>query len=267
MSFSPATVIGTAAVGVRYRRITLRVDDPGALGVPPRPDAAVGVYVGAAGGLGRHYSVRQHDGDRIVLDVLRHPQGPGTAWAATTGTGDRVGLDHANAWYRPPPGARRQLLACDLAGFPAAARIIEELSVDAIATVVVEAAGADDLSYLPTHPGVTVISCLGSGHGAAPSRLAEAIAGLESLDRYEYCWFGGEAAQARALRKQFRRQDWVLERTDIAGYWRHDAADWEARYAGVAAEMFAVYQRARSEGRTDKAAQAVYDEALERAGL
>ena len=267
MSFSWATVIATAAVGVRYRRITLQVDDPAALGVPPRPDAAVGVYFGAAGGLGRSYSVRQHDGDRIVLDVLRHPDGPGSAWLGATRPGDRVGLDHAKSWYRPPPGTRRQLLVCDLAGLPAVARIVEELTADTIATVVVEAPDADDLSYLPTQHGVTVVACPGSGNGCAPSRLTDSVVHLEPHNRYDYCWFGGEATQARALRKHFRRHGWALEQTDITGYWRHDAAAWEARYAGVAAEMFTVYQRARAEGRSDKAAQAEFDDALDRVGL
>lgn len=270
MGFSFATVVDNAAVGGRFRRVRLRVDDPAALAIPAVADAAVGVQLPpptpGATPAERTYSVRRQAGDLITLDVLDHTDGPGTSWSRRTRAGQRVGLDHANAWYRPGPGSRRQLLVCDLAGLPALARIIEQLADDVCATAVVEVLDDRDLSYLPTHPGVTVHPCVGTGNGCAPSTLADMAADLLA-DADGYCWFGGEAAQARAVRKHARRCGWGIEQTDITGYWRYDARAWEARYAPVAADMFAVYQRARAAGMSDKAAQEEYDAALERAGL
>src|SRR4051812_47522612 len=130
MSFSYATVVETIQLTPRLRRITLQVDDPEVLQVKPGGDSAVGVYfpivasdgrrtppplvTGPDGGRyvdpesgseGRNYPVRAHAGNRIDLDVILHARGPGTAWAATTGPGDRVGLDHARSWYRPEPAS------------------------------------------------------------------------------------------------------------------------------------------------------------------
>jgi len=220
MSFSYATVIETIQLTPRLRRITLQVDDPELLEVKPGGDSAVGVYfpivgpdgertqpptvTGADGGRyvdpesgseGRNYTVRAHDGDRIDLDVILHARGPGTAWASSTGPGDRVGLDHARSWYRPEPASDWQLLVADLSGLPAAARIISELPGGVPVTVVVEVADPEDLEYLPTHPDVTVVSSVGTGNGHAPSRLARLVRELTLPDGRGYCWFAAEAAE------------------------------------------------------------------------
>jgi NADPH-dependent ferric siderophore reductase len=135
MTFSYASVVETAELSPRLRRITLRIDDPEALAVQRAGDSAVGVYFPivtpederipppivtgtdgtrhvdpASDAQGRNYSVRYHDGDLIVIDIILHARGPGTTWAAGTGPGDRVGLDHARSWYRPEPTTDWQLL-------------------------------------------------------------------------------------------------------------------------------------------------------------
>ena len=46
--------------------------------------------------------MRRHVDDLITLDVFLHAHGIGTSWAASAQPGDRVGLDHARSWYRPP---------------------------------------------------------------------------------------------------------------------------------------------------------------------
>jgi NADPH-dependent ferric siderophore reductase len=149
------------------RRITLKVDDPETLAVQSAADSAVGVYFPtvtpegertppltmagpdgtryvdpASEEQGRNYSVRHHDGDLIVIDVVLHARGAGTTWAAATRPGDRVGLDHARSWYRPEPTTDWQLLVADLSGLPAVARIIEELPHNIPATAILEVATA-----------------------------------------------------------------------------------------------------------------------------
>lgn len=292
MSFSCATVIETIQLTPRLRRITLKVDDPTALAVQRAGDSAVGVYFpivtpdgerippsvltdpdGAchvnpeSGTEGRNYSVRHHDGDRITLDVILHARGPGTTWASATARGDRVGLDHARSWYRPQPTTDWQLLVTDLSGLPATARIIEELPGGIPVTAIVEVAERDDLNYLPSHPDATIVPSIGTGNGHAPSRLAHLVRELTLPDGRGYCWFAGEAAESRAVRKHLRSHGWVTEQFDITGYWRFDSEAWDAKYAVVEADVIAVYERALADGKDDKLAFEEYDEALERVGL
>jgi len=292
MSFSYATVIETIQLTPRLRRITLQVDYPELLEVKLGGDSAVGVYfpivgpdgertqpptvTGADGGRyvdpesgseGRNYTVRGHDGDRIDLDVILHARGPGTAWASSTGLGDRVGLDHARSWYRPEPTSDWQLLVTDLSGLPAAARIISELPGGVPVTVVVEVADPEDLEYLPTHPDVTVVSSVGTGNGHAPSRLARLVRELTLPDGRGYCWFAAEAAESRAVRKYFRGDGWTIEQLDVTGYWRFDSETWDAKFALVQDDVVAIWERALADGKGERVADEEFDEALERAGL
>jgi NADPH-dependent ferric siderophore reductase len=292
MTFSYASVIETMQLSPRLIRIGLRVDDPEALGVQQAGDSAVGVYFPvitpdgqrvppavvtgadgtryvdpAPGAEGRNYTVRHHNGDRIDLDIVLHAHGPGTAWAAATTAGDRVGLDHARSWYRPEPTTDWQLLVTDLSGLPATARIIEELPRGVPATAIIEVADHTDLDYLRARADVTEIPSIGTGNGRTASRLAQLVREFRWPDGRGYCWFAGEAAESRTVRKHFRGHGWTIDQLDVTGYWRFDSEAWDARYALVEDEIFAVYERALADGKDDKVAFEHYDEALERAGL
>lgn len=268
MSFTYASVVRTAELNHRFRRITLRIDDPGALAVPSAADAAIGVYFDATpDSAGRNYSVRHHDADHIDVDVVLHASGPGTTWARTVEPGDRVGLDHARSWYRPDPSSEWHLLVGDLSGLPALARIISGHATGTPATAVVEVADRGDLDYLPTHPDVDVVATIGTGNGQARSRLAELVRNLPAPAARGYCWFAGEAAESRAVRKHVRRLGWTIEQYDITGYWRCDSEMWDRRFALVEADVVAVYTRALAAGKGDKIASEEFDEALERVGL
>jgi NADPH-dependent ferric siderophore reductase len=291
MSFSYASVVETNQLSPRLVRVTLQVDDPEALAIAPGGDSAVGVYfpitvdgrrtpvpvrTGADGtryvdpesqAPGRNYSVRRHDGDRIDLDVVLHARGCGTDWASATGPGDRVGLDHARSWYRPPTETEWQLLVTDLSGLPATARIIEELPAGVPVIAIVEVSDADDLDYLPTHPRLTLIPSIGTGNGHAASVLADRTRHVTLPDGRGYCWFAGEAAQSRTVRKHFRGQGWGIDQLDITGYWRLDSETWDAKFALVENEVLAVYEKALADGKGDKVADEEFDEALERVGL
>ncbi|MGE2835451.1 siderophore-interacting protein [Mycobacterium sp. SMC-4] len=273
MSFSYASVIETKPLNPRLIRISLRIDDPAGLDVQQAADSAVGVYFTAPepgaspDGPARNYTVRAQRDDVIDLDVVLHERGPGTTWARHTRPGDRVGLDHARSWYRPDPAARWQLLVTDLSGLPAAARIIEELDPTTPVTVIAEVADRADLDYLPTHPRQTLVHSIGTGNGYAPSRLAALVEELQLPEGHGYCWFAGEAAQSRAVRKYLRGCGFDRDQYDITGYWRFDSETWDAEYARVGGAMFSIYERALAAGKSDKAALEEFDDALERVGL
>jgi NADPH-dependent ferric siderophore reductase len=276
--FSNASVVETTQLSSRLRRIVLQVDDPDTLDVKAAGDSAVGVYFtgsatesdsgdGNESDEGRNYSVRYHDGARITLDIVLHTHGTGTAWAASTTVGDRVGLDHARSWYRPPPDTAWQLLVSDLSGLPAAARIVEELPAGTRAILLVEVAATDDLDYLPQRDGVTVIPSIGTGNGHAPSTLAQSVRDHRLPAGRGYCWFAGEAAESRAVRKYLRGLGWTVDQYDITGYWREDSEAWDAKFEKVQDDVLAVYLEALSQGKDDKVAFEEFDEACERIGL
>lgn len=254
----------------RMVRIRLRIDDATSLGVRKGGDSAVGVYFDADGfeeDEGRNYTVRAHDGDQIELDIVLHDRGPGTTWARDATPGDRVRLDHARSWYRPAPTTAWQLIVADMSGLPAAARIIEELPEGVNATAVLEVTEPEDLDYVPSRPGVTVVPSIGTGNGHAPSRLAQLVTEFDVPPGEGYCWFAGEAAESRAVRKHFRGMGWTVEQLDVTGYWRFDSESWDARYSLVSDEVEAVWVNARAAGKSERLADEEFDLALERAGL
>jgi NADPH-dependent ferric siderophore reductase len=269
VSFSYAGVTETTRLSSRLQRVVLHVEDYEALDVRTAADSAVGLYFRGGEVLdeGRNYSVRYHDGDHITIDVVLHTHGPGTTWASTACPGDRVGLDHARSWYRPERDTEWQLLVSDLSGLPATARIIEELPVDASAILVVEVAASDDLDYLPTHHGLTVSSTIGSGNGCGPSTLAQSVRDMALPAGRGYCWFAGEAAESRAVRKYLRGLGWGIDQYDITGYWRQDSELWDAKFTEVADDVLAVYERALSDGKGDKVAFEEFDSACEQIGM
>lgn len=101
--------------------------------------------------------------NRINVDVVLHGHGVGSTWAQTAALASEVVVAHGRSWYRPVPSTDWQLLVADLAGLPAAARIVEELAPDNEAIAIVEVAEEADLEYLPHRTNVTVIATVGTG--------------------------------------------------------------------------------------------------------
>ena len=293
MGYSRARVRGVDDLTPNLRRLTFDVDDLPGLGLPGVADEAVGIYfpfesqrstpdMECRDGTwayydadpapdGRNYSIRTADpaAGTVVVDFVIHAAGPATTWAQRTEPGHEVVMTHARSWFTPPDGTDRLVLAADLAGLPARARIIEELpSADGV-TVVAEVPAPTDLAYLPDRE-VETVTLIG-GNGRTPSRLAETVASLDlptARDTAAYCWFAGEASESRAVRKHLRSElRWSRDSCDVIGYWRQDSERWTRRYSERGAELFAVYRQALADGKTEKQASEEFDEALERAGL
>jgi NADPH-dependent ferric siderophore reductase len=202
------------------------------------------------------------------VDVLLHGAGAGTSWARQAETSDGVTLAYPNSWYRPPPASTSQLLVADLAGFPALARIMEELPSATDAVAIVEVLDPSDLDYFARLPHIEMVTSVGTGNGLCPSALARLAASRPVPAESGYCWFGGEAGQARALRKYLRGElHWEIGQLDVMGYWRHDSAEWDRRHADAGPTLFAAYQAALADGMDPRLAAEKYDLDLERMGL
>ncbi|WLP92413.1 siderophore-interacting protein [Gordonia sp. NB41Y] len=272
-----ATVAGTESISAHLRRLYFDVPDLSGLALPGMPDEAVGMYVPTPDGPnpteGRNYSIRHvdHEARTLAVDVVLHEHGPVTEWAAGATAGDRVEMSHARGWFAPPAGTGWLLLATDLAGLPAAARILEELRAqhDPVQILVLaEVVDDADLAYLGQVAPAEVVPIIGSGNGVSPSRLGTAVTEVGLPDGPGYCWFAGEAAQSRIVRKHLRHQlHWPSNRYDAIGYWRFDGERWAQRFAQYGDELFAVYQNAIDAGRSEKQAAEEFDEALEKLGL
>lgn len=266
-------VITTAQLNPHLVRVELDVPGLTGLDLPYAPDAAVGLYFPAgdeeSAREGRTYTVREHDAvnNRIVVDFVMHGRGTGTEWVRRAGPGDAVTLAHARSWYRPPATTDWQVLVADMAGLPALARLIDE-QPDIESIAVIEVLDGDDLGYLPDHPAIPVVESVGTGNGGAASVLAALTAEYCRVPGRGYCWFAGEAGEARAVRKYLRHEEhWQSDQVDSIGYWRRDSEDWDERYARVGPRLFSVYERARAAGKSDKDAAEEFDDALERSGL
>ncbi|GAB2655142.1 siderophore-interacting protein [Gordonia jinhuaensis] len=273
---STARVSKVEDLGERLRRITFAVDEFETLNRPGVPDEAVGIYFPDTvdpldpSGLpqGRNYSIRAVEGSSVVIDFVLHDRGVATTWARGVAVGDEVALVMPRSWYEPPADAAWQLLVADLTGLPALARILEEADTDAELHVILEVDDKDSVNHLPHRDDVKVTVSAGTGNGHAQSVLGDLVAAFDVPSGRGYCWFAGEASESRSVRKHFRKNHgFGTDQLDVLGYWRVDAERYEKRYAEVSDEMYAVYQRAIDEGKSDRVARIEFDEALEELGL
>jgi len=270
--FVVGSVLESQPLRRHLQRVAIHAPNLDRLQLPSTGDGAIGVYFASSDDgapVGRTYTVREHDpsADRITVDVVLHGDARGTRWATNAVAGDRVELAYAKSWYQPPDYADRRLLVADLAGLPAIARLIEK-GGRAGTIAIVEVLEDDDLDYLPKLTSVRVIASIGTGNGMAASALARLVAqNCPDVGR-GYCWFAGEAAEARAVRKFLRHERrWATDQMDVMGYWRRDADEWTRRFAPHGPQMYSIYHKAIADGKSEKAALEEFEAALERMGL
>ncbi|WJL95465.1 siderophore-interacting protein [Microbacterium sp. ET2] len=219
----------------------------------------------------RTYTTRavRHADREVDIDMVAHEvSGPASAWIAAASEGDEVlilaptiahqgvslGID-----FVPPRHTENLLLAGDETAAPAIAVILEQLDPDARGVVAVEVPHAEDVAYLPRHPGFDyLVAARGDGprHSHlvtavedAVERLAPAGRGgeIEEIDIDEgilwevprtakggaalksaplYSWLAGEASAIKALRRHLVAEQGVDRRAvAFMGYWRLGRAE------------------------------------------
>jgi NADPH-dependent ferric siderophore reductase len=227
-------------------RLTLSVPGFSATGVP---DEWVGLVVPGQFQV-RYYTVRSHDGDEVVLDVVLHAEGLVTGWAAGDCVGDHVVVTGAQASYSPPAGATWLLLVGDLTAMPAIARICGSTGLPTR----VWAEVPDDLTgYLPDGVEVTWLEPPAEGR----SRLAEVVEAIDWPEGDGYFWMAGESAQMRAIRKHLMRERRLPSAAyDVMGYWRAVTAR-QPR----AVDPGPIWRSGKAAGKSDEEIWAAYDEA------
>lgn len=230
---------------------------------------------GADGGDGgplhrRSYTVRarNHAERTLDIDFAVHAGGAAAGWARTASPGDPIRLSAAKGWWRPPPRARRLLLLADLTALPAAGRIVESLPAERTLHVVAEVPDAADAQHWDSAADVTVTWLTGTGNGASPSALPDALAALPGLDGVDYLWSCGESGASRRIRGLLRHTVGLpTERYHVMGYWQADKERWLTRYAEVEAQIEELTACQLAAGRSLDEVRDAIDDALTRAGL
>ncbi|HWJ65865.1 MAG TPA: siderophore-interacting protein [Nocardioides sp.] len=245
-----ATVVAREQVTPHLVRLALDVPGFASTGIP---DEWVGLVVPGQF-QSRYYTVRSHDGARLVLDVVVHQVGLVTEWASGDPVGQQVVLTEAKGSFLPPPDAGWLLLVGDLTALPAMARIAAEQGA-ALPTRIVAEVPTDSRVEDYFVDGVEVTWLPTDG----PSRLAEVVESLDFPDGPGYFWMAGESAQMRAIRKHLMRER-KLPSThyDVMGYWR-SVAQRQPR----AVDPGPIWRAGKAAGKSDEEIWADYDAAQE----
>ena len=155
----------------------------------------------------RTYTPRQFRPESLELDVdvVRHGDGPGSAWAARARPGDTVVIGGPGGGYHRPPDVNRLVMAGDDTSLPAITMVLSTLPAGARAEVFVEVEGPDEEQHLDSRADVT-LTWLHQGreagrHGIAPGGLLEdAIRAAPLPNGDGQVWIACEAQAMRRVR-------------------------------------------------------------------
>lgn len=247
--------------------VSLPIPDGDWWSTPPgAPEAPMRTYTISA--------VRPTAGE-IDIDFVVHEAGIAGPWARTAQPGYVLGLNAPTGLYEPPSGTRWQLLAADLTGLPAAARIAARSTGIRTRLVLEVPAGAPvvDLAAYGVAAGAGIeVTWIEGGNGHGPSALGEIVRrSLHEKGSFEagYVWVAGETAALRDVRKFLRRELGLpAARYKVVGYW-NPVADWSSRYDAlsedVQRELAAIWDDAEPSDVEDT--QLRYEERLAQLGL
>ncbi|MBV6658487.1 MAG: siderophore-interacting protein [Devosiaceae bacterium] len=165
-----------------------------------------------------------HESGLMAFDVFIHEGGRTTEWANAIMAGDQsrsvVGV------VGPSGGGLMQanhvLLAADETGFPAAARLLENLPDHATGTVLLEAEDAETTHYPILSPTGVNLRWLSRSRGEALG--AATIWALREHSGAQL-WFAGERSQANAVRHAAIAAGWDGEALRVSGFWRTPGAE------------------------------------------
>ncbi len=193
----------------------------------------------------RVYTISDHrvvDGAvEIDLDIALHEAGPGAAWARGCLPGDEVGLLDPKGLYAAPSDVAWQLLAADITGVPAMARILRGLQPGQRARAVGVVTDPADAIALPSPGDVDVEWIVVDREVDVTEALERAVLDADlpgASDGGLYVWFAGEARASRTVRRHLRRTlGWPQSDFYTCGYWQIEAEKWRARYDEVAEKV------------------------------
>lgn len=198
----------------------------------------------------RYYTVRALDVGLLTIDVVVHEHGLVTEWAQTDCVGDLVGLSTPKGSFELPADAGWVMLAGDLTGLPAMARIAE--SVGSLPVQI--------HAEVPDGPMRDYVAAPVTWHDASlgASDLAATVRDIVWPEGAGYFWMAGESAQMRDIRRHLRHDlGWDTRHYHVMGYWSG------SRGRARQVDPGPVYARGKALGRSDDQIWAEYDSARE----
>lgn len=200
----------------------------------------------------RYYTVRSLAEGSLTIDVVVHDHGLVTEWARTDCVGDRVGLSAPKGSFVLPPDAGWVVLAGDLTGLPAIARIAESLG-----SVAMQIHAELQDGPMPEYVAAPV-----TWHEArsGTSDLAATVRGIDWPEGPGYFWMAGESAQMREIRRHARHElGWDTRHYNVMGYWSGSRGRQVPQL-----DPGPSYARGKALGRSDDQIWAEYDDATAR---
>ncbi|GLW80334.1 siderophore-interacting protein [Actinokineospora globicatena] len=177
----------------------------------------------------RTYTVRAARPAEQEIDidfVLHGDTGPASRWAASTKSGDAVGLYGCLSSFAPPADTAAYLVVGDETALPAITGIVASLPAGVAARVIVEVDSADEQQPLESAADLSV-TWLHRG-GAEPGTgtgLLDAVR-AEPVDQRAYAWVAGESSAVQAIRALLvLERDLTKQRVYFSGYWRRGHAE------------------------------------------
>ncbi len=166
------------------------------------------------------YTTRSIDrpANRLIMDVYVHDGGRVTDWARSHLDGVRE--RHVVGLLGPSGGglldADRVLMATDETGFPAAARLLENLPKTATGELILETEHGTNCSYPFSVPHRIKVTWLSRAKGDV---LADATLAALPSHNGSKIWFAGERAQAKTVRDAAKDAGWESGDLRVSGFW------------------------------------------------
>ncbi len=163
----------------------------------------------------------------IDVDVAHHEGGLISQWAVLDDDRQEVGVMGPGGDLHLP-STKNVVLAADLTGLPAIARLIDQADGQVTGHVFAAAPSWAELeAYLPPS-GLTV-------HALPPERFDEVVVDLvqkEVSGDVGYAWFAGEFSTAQAMRSVFKSQYGLAKKQQLSvSYWRKGESGHTSRTA------------------------------------
>lgn len=208
------TVLGTAQLSPRMRRITVQADTMRAVAIRPAQDVELLLRDPGGRRVKRRYTIRHARPDigELDLDVLLHGDGPGAGWAAAARPGDTVEFQGPRGKLELR-GAASHLLVGDESALPAIAAIAEALTEPAVAVIEV----GDRSDELPVAAQVRWVH-RGRVSAGGVELLAEALAGID-IPPGTRGYLMGETRAMVALRAVLEQRGIDHDAVFVKGYW------------------------------------------------
>jgi NADPH-dependent ferric siderophore reductase len=221
-------VVTSERVSPSMQQIVLTAPELGGFRYEPGQDVMLLVAADGIRPVRRRYTIRSLDRDALmlILNVVRHGEGPGERWVQAASPGDRIEGIGPRGKITTSPGADWHLFMGDESAMPAIFAMTESLPGDAEATLVLEIPGPDDEQELLA-PARTRMSWLHRVNASAgdPALLTAEAAEVELLPGNGHAYLFGEASVVLRLREILASRGLSPDQMSPKAYWGRGRAN------------------------------------------